>query len=151
MACTCVLINLAKSLSSPVTSSCPSRIRLLQFLRRSLYLCDSDISGDTFHGVGDAFRQLAVAAFECGRDLRGGIALFSGKLTQQVAIQAPIAGHTLQSICLIHPCDFRQKYFFRDFGGSRGRRLRLTVCLGRGFAHRSNVANRLSGSIGFDT
>ena len=150
MARTWVPINLAKSFSRPVTSDSPSRIAFSKFLRGSLYLRDSDVSGNTFYGVRDALRQLAVAAFECGRNLRGGIALLRGKLTQQVAVQPPIACNTLQSIGLIHSCDFRQSHFFSGFGGCR-HRLASTACFGRGFAHRSNVANRLSGSIGFDT
>ena len=38
----------------------------LQPLSRGLHFYDSDISGNPFHGVRDAFGQLDVSARDCG-------------------------------------------------------------------------------------
>ncbi len=120
-----------------------------QLLSRGLHVGDSNIPSNTLYRMRDALCQLLVSALERGRNLRGCIALLVDELPQQVAVQPPVPGNALQAICKIDPCDFGQDNFVSSFTGIVcGTRL---PCLGRGFAHRIKVENRLSGSIGFDT
>ena len=68
---------------------------LLQLLRGRLNPGNSDIASDTLHRVRDSFRQLTVSTFDARRDLHGCVTLFGGKLSQKVAIEAPVARYTL--------------------------------------------------------
>jgi hypothetical protein len=47
----------------------------------------------------------------------GYIALLGGKLSQQVTVETPVAGNTIQALCKINPCDFWENDFVGRFYG----------------------------------
>ena len=121
---------------------------LFQPCRSCLYPRDSHVACDPLYGMCDAFGQLAVATLQSIADLNGRIALLLRKLIQQIQIQPLITGDTFEAV---------GRTDARYIGDDECRSDSLTcftgwsTALARGFAHRANVVNSASGSIGLLT
>src|SRR5271157_2593514 len=84
--------------------------RLLQLFCGKLDLLDSEIAGNTLHGMSDALRHLPVSAVECGGDLYVRIRVLRRKFHEQVSVQALISSHAPEAIRKVDTLDAGESF-----------------------------------------
>ncbi|MNE66122.1 hypothetical protein D3C80_1616540 [compost metagenome] len=68
---------------------------------------ETEVAGNAFHSMGNAFGRRAIAGAKRGRELLPRESLALGELTQQFDVEPAIARHTSQSVGAIESCDHR--------------------------------------------